>query len=323
MTSLRLSLVGLAALLLTSCMVSPDYTRPSVPMTLAYKEAPPPGEGWKLAQPSDEMPRGQWWEIFGDPQLNALEEQVTAANQDLKVAEARFRQARAMIGFARASEFPTISAGVGVSSIRESANTPFRIRSFPPTGDFLLSFDLSYELDLWGRIRRTVAAAREEAQATAADLETVQLSLQAELAMNYFQLRSADAQQRLLNDTVKAYTDALQLTRNRFEGGAAPKSDVAQAQTQLETTQVQATDVAVQRAQFEHAIAILIGQPPAAFSLPPAPLNLQPPPIPVGLPSELLERRPDIAAGSAGSPRPMNRSASPRRPITPPSVWTL
>jgi NodT family efflux transporter outer membrane factor (OMF) lipoprotein len=296
MTSLRLSLVALAALLLTSCMVGPNYTRPSVPMTPAYKEAPPPGEGWKLAQPSDEMPRGQWWEIFGDPQLNALEAQVTAANQDLKVAEARFREARAMIGFARASEFPTISAGVGVSSIRESRNAPFRIRSFAPSGQFLLSFDLSYELDLWGRIRRTVAAAREEAQATAADLETVQLSLQAELAMDYFQLRSADAQQRLLNDTVKAYTDALQLTVNRFEGGAAPKSDVAQAQTQLETTRVQATDVAVQRAQYEHAIAILIGQPPAAFSLPPTPLNLQPPPIPVGLPSQLLERRPDIAA---------------------------
>ena len=136
MTSLRLSLVGLAALLLTSCMVGPDYTRPSVPMTLAYKEAPPPGEGWKLAQPSDEMARGQWWEIFGDPQLNALAEQVTAANQDLKVAEARFRQARAMIGFDRASVFPTISAGVGISSVRESDNAPFRIRSFPPPGTF-------------------------------------------------------------------------------------------------------------------------------------------------------------------------------------------
>ena len=296
MMSLHLSLVGLAVLLLTSCMVGPDYVRPSGPMTLAYKEAPPPGEGWKLAQPSDAMARGQWWETFGDPQLNALEEQVTAANQDLKVAEARFSQARAIVGFDRAALFPTISAGVGISSIRRSDKGPFRIRSFPPTGDFLLSFDLSYELDLWGRIRRTVAAAREEAQATAADLETVQLSLQAELAMNYFQLRSADAQQRLLNNTVKAFTDALQLTVNRFEGGAAPKSDVAQAQTQLETTRVQATDVAVQRAQFEHAIAILMGQPPAAFSLPPAPLNLQPPPIPVGLPSQLLERRPDIAA---------------------------
>jgi NodT family efflux transporter outer membrane factor (OMF) lipoprotein len=298
MTYLRLSLVGLTVLLLTGCMVGPDYVRPSVPMTPAYEESPPPGDGWKIAQPSDQTPRGRWWEIFGDPQLNALAAQVTAANQDLKVAEARFREARAMVGFARASEFPTISAGVGVSSVRESAHRPFlpSNANISKSGDFLLSFDLSYELDLWGRIRRTVAAAREEAQATAADLETVQLSLQAELALDYFQLRSADAQQRLLNDTVKAYTDALQLTVNRFEGGAAPKSDVAQAQTQLETTRAQATDVAVQRAQFEHAIATLIGQPPAAFSLPPIPLNLRPPAIPVGLPSELLERRPDIAA---------------------------
>jgi NodT family efflux transporter outer membrane factor (OMF) lipoprotein len=203
-----------------------------------------------------------------------------------------------MIGYARAAYFPTISTGVGISSIGRSDNQPFRSSSSSQgsSGDFLLAFDLAYELDLWGRVRRTAAAARDEAQATAADLETVQLSLQAELALNYFELRSADAQQRLLDDTLKAYADALRLTVNRFEGGAAPKSDVAQAQTQLETTRVQATDIAVQRAQFEHAIAILIGQPPAAFSLPPAPLNLQPPPIPVGLPSQQLERRPDIAA---------------------------
>jgi NodT family efflux transporter outer membrane factor (OMF) lipoprotein len=159
-----------------------------------------------------------------------------------------------------------------------------------------LTGDVSYEIDLWGRIRRSVTAAREEAQATAADLETAKLSLQAELAFDYFELRSADAQQRLLNDTVMAFEEALQLTIRRFEGGAAPKSDVAQARTQLETTQVQATDIAVQRAQFEHAIATLIGKPPADFSLPPAPLDLQPPDIPVGVPSELLERRPDIAA---------------------------
>mgnify|MGYP003694432839 CR=1 FL=1 len=164
------------------------------------------------------------------------------------------------------------------------------------TRDFLLTGDVSYEIDLWGRIRRSVTSARDEAQATAADLETARLSLQAELAFDYFELRSADAQQRLLNDTVKAFDEALQLTIRRFEGGAAPKSDVAQARTQLETTQVQATDIAVQRAQFEHAIATLIGKPPADFSLPPAPLDLQPPDIPVGLPSELLERRPDIAA---------------------------
>ena len=295
MMRLRLSLIGLATLLLSSCMVGPDYLRPSVPMTPAYKESPPPGDGWKIAQPSDHTPRGNWWEMFGDPQLNALAEQVAVANQDLKAAEARFREARALIRFNRAAEFPTISTGPSISSIRDSLHRPYTTSTFT-TSDFLLPFDLSYELDLWGRVRRTVAAAREEAQATAADLETARLSLQAELALDYFELRSVDAQQQLLDDTVQAFTAALQLTVNRFEGGAAPKSDVAQAQTQLETTRVQATDVAVQRAQFEHAIAVLIGQPPAAFSLPPAPLNLQPPAIPVGLPSQLLERRPDIAA---------------------------
>ena len=155
---------------------------------------------------------------------------------------------------------------------------------------------MSYEVDLWGRVRRTVAPARNEAQATAADLETARLSLQAELAIDYFELRAADAQQQLLDETVKAFEAALRLTTNRFQGGAAPKSDVAQAQTQLDTTRVQATDIAVQRAQFEHAIAVLIGKPPAAFSLPRRPLDHRPPDIPVGVPSQLLERRPDIAA---------------------------
>jgi len=229
--------------------------------------------------------------------LNALEEQVAEANQNVKVAEARFRQARALIGFFRAGLFPLVTAGAGASSLRDSPNAPFgSSRDKASTRDFLLTGDVSYEIDLWGRIRRSVTAAREEAQATAADLETAILSLQAELAMDYFELRSADAQQRLLNDTVTAFEEALQLTINRFEGGIAPKSDVAQAQTQQDTTRVQATDIAVQRAQFEHAIAVLIGKPPAEFSLPPAPLDLQPPDIPAGLPSELLERRPDIAA---------------------------
>ena len=297
MTCLRLSLIGVVTLLFTGCMVGPDYHKPSVSLTPAYKELPPPGDGWKMAQPSDQLSRGSWWEMFGDPQLNALAEQVAVANQDLKVAEARFRQARALIRFNRAAEFPTLSTGPSLNSLGDSAHRPFSISTSARTAaDFLLPFDLSYELDLWGRVRRTVAAARDEAQATAADFQTAHLSLQAEVAMAYFQLRSADAQQQLLNDTVQAYSDFLQLTVNRFQGGAAPKSDVAQAQTQLETTRVQATDIAVQRAQFEHAIAVLIGQPPAAFSLPPAPLHPQPPAIPVGLPSQLLERRPDIAA---------------------------
>ncbi|OLD99486.1 MAG: RND transporter [Candidatus Rokubacteria bacterium 13_1_20CM_4_68_9] len=287
-------LAGLAALLLGGCMVGPDYAKPSVPMTPIYKEA----DGWKVAQPGDHLPRGQWWVILGDPELHALEEQVAAANQNLKIAEARLREARALVRFNRAALFPTISAGFGISSIRDSANRPFLTPNVNTgsSGDLLFSLDMSYEIDLWGRVRRTVAAARNEAQATAADLETARLSLQAELAMDYFELRAADAQKQLLDETVKAFEAALRLTTNRFQGGAAPKSDVAQAQTQLDTTLAQATDVTVQRAQLEHAIATLIGKPPAAFSLSPRPLDTPPPDIPVGLPSQLLERRPDIAA---------------------------
>jgi NodT family efflux transporter outer membrane factor (OMF) lipoprotein len=294
MRRLGLAMAGLGAVLAAGCMVGPDYTKPSVPMTPAYKEA----DGWKVAQPSDHLPRGNWWELFGDPALNALEIQLTAANQDLKVAEARLRQARALVQFNRAALFPTISTTLGARTVRESANQPFLSPNVKigNSGDFILSFDLTYEVDFWGRVRRTVAAASHEEQATAADLETARLSLQAELAIDYFELRAADAQKQLLDETVKAYTKTLELTRNRFEGGAAPKSDVAQAQTQLDTTLVQATDITVQRAQFEHAIAVLIGKPPAAFSLPAAPLDLPPPDIPVGVPSQLLERRPDIAA---------------------------
>ena len=286
--------LGLVVLLVGGCMVGPEYKKPPVPMTAAFKET----DGWKVAQPSDHLPKGRWWEIFGDPELHALAEEVSAANQNLKIAEARLREARAIVRVNRAALFPTISAGLGASSIRESNNRPFLSpnASLGNSGDFLLSLDLSYEIDLWGRVRRTVAAARQEAQATAADLETARLSLQAELVVDYIELRAADAQQQLLEETVKAFTVFLRLTTDRFRGGAAPKSDVAQAQTQLDTTQVQLTDIAVQRAQFEHAIATLIGKPPAAFSLPRRPLDLRPPDIPVGLPSQLLERRPDIAA---------------------------
>jgi NodT family efflux transporter outer membrane factor (OMF) lipoprotein len=293
MKHLTLILVLFAIMLLAGCTVGPKYTRPTVPTAPvdAYKET----DGWKPAQPSDQLLRGNWWEIFGDPQLNALESELTVSNQDLKVASARFVEARAMVHFNRAEQFPTISTSPGIESLRDSANTPY-LPTTKTTGDFVLPFDISYELDVWGRVRRTVSASREEAQATAGDLATVNLSLHAELAYDYFELRSADAQKKLLDDTVKTYQDALQLTLDRFDGGAAPKSDVAQAQTQLQTTMVQDTDVSVQRAQFEHAIAILIGKPPAAFNLPAAPLNLAPPDLSTGLPSQLLERRPDIAA---------------------------
>jgi NodT family efflux transporter outer membrane factor (OMF) lipoprotein len=291
----RLTLIILlpATMLLAGCSVGPKYARPNVPAAPvdAFKET----DGWKPAQPSDQLLRGKWWESFGDPQLNALENELTVSNQDLKAANARFVEARAMVHYNRAAQFPTISTSPGIESLRESANTPY-LPATSSTGDFVLPFDLSYELDVWGRVRRTVSASQEEAQATAGDLASVNLSLHAELAYDYFELRSADAQKKLLDDTVKTYQDALQLTVNRFDGGAAPKSDVAQAQTQLQTTMVQDTDVAVQRAEFEYAIAVLIGKPPAAFSLPTAPLNLAPPNISAGLPSQLLERRPDIAA---------------------------
>jgi hypothetical protein len=204
----------------------------------AFKET----DGWKTAQPSDQLLRGKWWEIFGDPQLTTLENELTVSNQNLKVATARFTEARAMVHFNRAAQFPTISTSPGIASVRESANTPY-LAATKSTGDFALPLDFSYELDVWGRVRRTVSASREEAQATAGDLETVSLSLHAELAFDYFELRSADAQKQLLDDTVKTYQDALQLTTNRFDGGAAPKSDVAQARTQLEATLVQDTGI--------------------------------------------------------------------------------
>src|SRR5579864_3741847 len=300
----RSILTGIVALplLLAGCTVGPRYLKPVVPTTLSYKEEAPDSfkelNPWQPARPADQASRGNWWEVFGDPDLNKLEEQVAGSNQNLKVAEARFREARAAIRFNRASQFPTISTAPSASYVKSSdfsPNFPSKIEQ-ASKGDFVLPFDFSYELDLWGRVRRSVAAAKEEAQATAADYETAKLSLEAELAMDYFELRSADAQKQLLDDTVKAYTDNVQLTLNRFKGGVAPKADVAQAQTQLDTTRVQDTDVTVQRAEFEHAIAILIGKPPAEFSLATAPLNYQPPSTPIGLPSELLQRRPDIAA---------------------------
>ncbi len=306
---LRYTRAGMIALLLVlliivlvGCTVGPKYVKASVPTPTAYKEQPASYQGadrWQPANPADQVSRGNWWEIFGDPELNGLEEQIATSNQTLKVAEARFREARAAIRFTRASQFPTISTSPNAAYTKNSDYSP----SFPSkiqeasTGDFVLPVDLSYELDLWGRVRRSVAAAREEAQATAADYETAKLSLEAELAMDYFELRSADAQKDLLDDTVKAYTDNVQLTTHRFKGGVAPRADVAQAQTLLDTTRVQDTDVTVQRAQFEHAIAILIGKPPAEFRLAAAPLKTEPPSIPIGLPSELLQRRPDIAAG--------------------------
>lgn len=285
-------------------MVGPNYKTPAAVSAPAFKEAPPASfaekDGWKPGQPSDTQLKGDWWTVFNDAQLNGLEVQVDTANQSLKAAEANFRAARAEIGYARSNEAPTIGVGPSVGTTRDSANQPYFNSALANAGEgnFQLPVDLNYEVDLWGKIRRGVTSARERAQASDADLENARLSLHAELAMDYFGLRTADAEIRLLDDTVKAYRSALQLTQDRFDGGAAPQSDVAQARTQLDQALVQRTDIEVRRTQYEHAIAVLIGKAPAELTLPPLPLNAQAPDLPQVpgvMPAALLERRPDIA----------------------------
>jgi NodT family efflux transporter outer membrane factor (OMF) lipoprotein len=297
--------LGVAAAIMTGCAVGPTYTRPPAPLTPEFKETPPVSfketDGWKTAQPNDTEIRGAWWELFEDPQLNALEAQIDDANQTLKQAEANFQAARSAIGVSRAARAPSISVGPAISAVRDSANQPYFNQSAANagTGSFSLPFDLNYEVDLWGRVRRTITSAVEQAQASASDRETARLSLHAELAMDYFDLRNDDAQDRLLAQTEKAYQQALQLTQDRYEGGASPESDVTQARTQLLSAQVARTDIGVQRAASEHAIAVLIGKPPAALTIQPVPLTVRTPvlpSIPGALPSQLLERRPDIAS---------------------------
>jgi NodT family efflux transporter outer membrane factor (OMF) lipoprotein len=252
---------------------------------------------WKPAQPNDQSLSANWWEIFQDPQLNALEAQVSVSNQNLKAAEAQYTQARALVRYQRANYFPTITAGASATRNRISNHRPASIVSNGITyNDFQVPFELSYQLDVWGRVRRTVESYREQAQASAADLAAVNLSMHAQLALDYFQARTLDAEEQLLNSTVTQYQQALELIENRYAGGIASDLEVEQARTQLETTRAQAIDVGVGRAQFEHAVAVLIGKPPASFSLAPLPLTAPPPSIPVGLPSDLLERRPDIAS---------------------------
>lgn len=289
----RAGAFSVAALLLGGCAVGPNYQRPTSDVPPAYKES----ENFKPAQPSDAMAKGKWWEVYNDPQLSSLEEQIGVSNQSLKAAQEQFLQARAALRIARAGYYPTLSVSPSAAGNRQSQNkalfTAGEIITYP---DYLLPVDVSYEPDVWGRVRRTVEASRSEVQASAADLANVQLSLQAELALDYFQLRGLDSQKQLLDSTVAAYEKALQLTQSRYLGGIASAVDVAQAQTQLETTRAEDQDVEVQRAAFEHAVAVLIGKPPAEFSQPPSPLTDPPPVIPPGLPSELLERRPDIAA---------------------------
>jgi NodT family efflux transporter outer membrane factor (OMF) lipoprotein len=282
--------------MLCACSFAPVYKTPqSATPTGAYKES---GD-WKAAQPVDGESRGRWWTLFEDAQLDALEERVGDANQNLRAAFARLQQARAATRIARADLFPTLTIGSSAQRSRTSVNSPkFPVGSEPVGNNFDLEADLSYEVDVWGRVRNAVASAKASQQASAADLATLDLSIHAELATDYFALRAADAEQRLLDKTVADYAESLKLTQNLYAGGGAAVSDVAQAQAQLETARTQAADIRLQRAQSEHAIAVLLGENPSAFQIDPKPLPTEqaPPAIDPGLPSALLERRPDVAA---------------------------
>lgn len=278
---------------LAGCAVGPKYKTPIAPAPPAYKEM----GNWKTAQPSDQKLGGNWWEIFQDPQLNALEQQINVSNQNLKAAVAQYQQARAALRYQRADYYPTLTAAPSASRQRYSNNRPpSKTLEGLTFNDFVLPIDLSYQVNAWGRVSKNVESYREQAQASAADLAVINLSLHTTLAVDYFAARSLDAEEKLLKDTVAQYQQAFQLNEDRYQGGLASEVEVEQAKTILETTRGQMVDVGVSRSQFEHAVAILIGKPPAEFALPPLPLAAPPPPIPVGIPSELLERRPDIAA---------------------------
>lgn len=284
---------GLLAIGLTGCMVGPKYQQPAAPAPPAFKE----DAGWIQAQPADTLVRGKWWQVYNDPELNTLEEKVNVSNQSLKAAFEAYQSAHQQVSIQRADLFPTLSAGASAARTQESLHRPlFFSQTSSLYNDYQITGSASWEPDLWGRIRHMVEASRTTSQATAADLETMSLSLHAELASDYFELRGLDLQKQLLDSTVVAFQKSVELTRSRFKGGLASASDLALAQTQLDTTRAQDIDVGVARAQFEHAIATLTGQPASSFSLPPAPLAATPPTIPVGLPSQLLQRRPDIAA---------------------------
>lgn len=292
-------LLSALCLLSSACMVGPNYHRPAAPVPVTYKELPaansPQAAAWAPAQPNDAFARGKWWEIYGDAELNGLEDQVSISNQNLKAAEAQFREATFAVKIARANLYPTISVSPSIVASRTSVTGIANGQSFSRT-----TYDLpasgTWESDLWGSIRRSIRASAETAQASDALLENARLSYQAQLAQDYFELRGADGEKQMLETTVRSYQDYLKLTQDRFNSGVASGSDVAQAQTQLETARAQLIDYDVARSQYEHAIAVLTGKPPADLSISYAPIKITPPPVPVGLPSTLLERRPDIAA---------------------------
>ncbi len=296
----------IVCVLLAGCTVGPNYKRPDAPVPPAYKEnngtqatvppPNPPGGTWKTAQPADNVLRGKWWELYGDSQLNALEDKVAVSNQTLKAAVEQYLAARDQVKVSRAAYYPTLSVGPTGTRERQSQNRPLYAAGSPTTySDLVATGQASWEPDLWGSVRRSVEAARSNAQASAADLANVELSIRAELASDYFEMRGLDTDQKLLDDTVVSYRRSYDLTVSRLKGGIATESDVSLADTQLQSTISQSIDVGVARAQYEHAIATLIGIPASSFSLPPNPLNLALPQLPTGVPSALLERRPDIS----------------------------
>ncbi len=288
------------ALLMQGCVVGPKYNRPTMQAPGTYKEVTPDDlkkmDGSKVAQPQDSALHGKWWEILGDPQLNTLEEQVNISNQNVAAAFANFMAARALVREARAQYFPTLTAGASITRQRAVGTST----TGQPTGttftEYSLPFDASWTPDLWGRVRNTVRANVANAQASAADLENTRLTAQAELAVDYFQLRGQDALKQLLDSTVVAYEESLKLTKALYETGIDSDESVAQAETQLEATRALDTNIGILRSQYEHAIALLTGQPASSFSLAVEPLKTPPPAIPFGVPSQLLERRPDVAA---------------------------
>jgi len=286
----RYILAAGALLAFSACTIGPNYVRPTAPVPAAFKEV----AGWKIAQLGEGRIGEAWWQLFNDPQLSSLEEQVVVSNQNVIAAEAQLRQAKALVQAARAGYYPTVSTAPSITRSRMSGN--LTAGTSTSSTDYSLPFDLSWEADIWGKIRRSIEASRNSSQASEADLAAARLSAQAELAQDYFLLRIQDAQKELLDQTVASFQKALDLTQNRYAGGVAARADVLQAETQLKTARAQAIDLGVQRAQLEHAIALLIGKPASTFSLAAAPLATVFPVIPAGLPSQLLERRPDIAS---------------------------
>jgi NodT family efflux transporter outer membrane factor (OMF) lipoprotein len=278
---------ALSAIFCTACSVGPKYQRPVAQTPVAFKEFAGSDE-WKTATPSDELLKGKWWEIFGDPQLNTLEEMISVNNQSVKQLEAQFRQSRALVDLNRSAYYPSIGSSPGIT--QTDRGTTGRGSTFS------LPVSASWEPDLWGRVRLAVQGATDNAQVVAADLENIRLSAQAQLASDYFLMAASYMQEEVLTQTIAAYQKNLELTTNRFNGGVASKTDVSLAQTQLAGARAQFTELHVARSQYQHAIAVLTGQPPAALEVGAAKINGPPPPVPVALPSQLLERRPDIAA---------------------------